>query len=116
MTDIKDITEFQREFDRKHNWIDEYEKMDDKFLQRLQYATIAMAGEVGEFSNELKKILREKHATESIDEKHISHMKEELVDVFIYLVILSLILKVDITKEYFEKMDKNNERFKKFEK
>ncbi|MBI3190194.1 hypothetical protein HYZ41_00670 [archaeon] len=116
MTDIQEITAFQKEFDKKHDWIDDYEKMDEKFLQRLQYATIALAGEVGEFSNELKKILREKHIDNFIDEKHILNMKEELVDVFIYLVILSLILKVDIAKEYFEKMDKNNERFRKFEK
>ncbi len=115
-TDIKDIVEFQKEFDKKHNWINEHEKQDEKFMERLQYATIALAGEVGEFSNILKKIIRDKNLDGKIDQTRIGDMKEELVDVFIYLIILSIILKMDLGKEYFDKMKKNEERFVKYKK
>jgi NTP pyrophosphatase (non-canonical NTP hydrolase) len=112
--DIKDIVEFQKKFDLRHGWINEFSRHDEKFLERLQYATIALNGEVGEFSNFLKKILRDKKLTGEIDEGHLAAMKEELVDVFIYLVILSLILKIDIEDGYFQKMNKNDSRFKKY--
>ena len=116
MTDIEEIVEFQKKFDMSHGWTDEFDGKDAKFFERLQYATIALAGEVGEYSNFLKKIIREKNLTDEINEEHTSAMKEELVDIFIYLVILSIILKVDIAKTYYEKMKFNQQRFQKFEK
>ena len=115
MTTLEEIVKFQEEFDKKHGWLDELKGYDDKFFARLQYATIALAGEVGEFSNFLKKILRERNLSGEVDEVHMASMKEELVDVFIYLIILSLILKVDIPKAYFEKMKFNDKKYKKFE-
>ncbi|MCX6815942.1 MAG: nucleotide pyrophosphohydrolase [Candidatus Aenigmarchaeota archaeon] len=115
MATIEEITKFQKEFDKLHGWINEFEKHDEKFLDRLQYATIALAGEVGEFSNILKKVLRDKKLDEKIDEAKLKDMREELVDVFIYLIILSIILKADLGKEYFDKMNKNQDRFKKYE-
>ena len=87
MSDIEEIKDFQKEFDERHGWIDEFDEMDEEFFARLQYAAIALAGEVGEFSNFLKKILREKKLNGRIDDICIESMKEELVDVFIYLII-----------------------------
>jgi len=116
MTHIEDIVKFQLDFDKNHGWIDELNAGDDKFFDRLQYATIALAGEVGEFSNFLKKILRERSLNAGVNEVHLTSMKEELIDVFIYLIILSILLKVDIPKAYYEKMAFNQKKYIKFEK
>ncbi len=116
MADIEELVKFQKEFDKNHGWLNEYDAHDDKFFERLQYATIALAGEVGEFSNFLKKILRERKLNDRIDDTHMAAMKEELIDVFIYLIILSIILKIDIPKIYYEKMEFNEKKYKKFEK
>ncbi len=116
MMHLEDIVQFQKEFDKKHGWIDEFDSHDEKFFERLQYAAISLAGEVGEFSNFLKKVLREKGLNGEINQIHLASMKEELIDVFIYLVILSSILKVDIAKSYYEKMNFNQKKYKNFEK
>jgi len=115
MTDIEDIVKFQKEFDKNHEWLDEYDAHDDKFFERLQYATIALAGEVGEFSNFLKKMMRERKLSGRADGVHLASMKEELIDVFIYLIILSIILKVNIPETYYKKMEFNDKKYKKFE-
>lgn len=114
MAEIKEIAKFQADFDKDHGWVDQFERDDDKFFERLQYATIALTGEVGEFSNFLKKILREKKLNGEIDAAFMASMKEELIDIFIYLIILSLILDVDVEKEYYEKMQFNEKKYKKF--
>ena len=116
MTHLEDIVKFQKEFDDKHGWIRGSEKNDEEFLKNLQYSVIGMTGEIGEMANFAKKILREKHSTGKYNEAHLESMKEELIDVFIYLVILSIVLKMDIAKKYYEKMEFNRQRFEKFEK
>lgn len=112
---IKDIAQFQKEFDKRHGWIDDFSSYDEGFFERLQYATISLAGEAGEFSNFLKKILRERKLTGRVDESLMAGMKEELVDTFIYLIILSIILKVDLGSAYHEKMKFNKQKYKRFE-
>src|SRR3990172_4748813 len=111
--EIKDIVDFQKTFDIKHGWLwsptdDESKKMND-----LQYATIAILGELGEFSNVVKKILREyNHLNTKPTQEMIEKLKEELTDVFIYLVKLSMMLDFDLEKHYLQKMALNTERFK----
>ena len=114
--DLKEITKFQREFDEKHgwNWANSSEK---EKLEHLQYGTIALTGEVGEFANLVKKILREFNSTGKLPGKDMyEKLKEELTDVFIYLLKLAdQALEMDIEKEYFKKMKFNEVKFKRFE-
>jgi NTP pyrophosphatase (non-canonical NTP hydrolase) len=111
---LKEITKFQREFDKKHGWDWSSSSQEDK-IKNLQYGTIALAGEVGEFANTVKKILREFQVLNKISEKDYEKMKEELVDVFIYTIKLAdQLLNFDLEKEYFKKMKLNEKRFKKF--
>jgi hypothetical protein len=56
--DIKEIAKFQKEFGEKHGWSWSKSSQEEK-IKHLQYGTIALAGEVGEFANTVKKILRE---------------------------------------------------------
>lgn len=113
---LEDIVKFQKAFDDRHGWTRGSESSDEEFLKNLQYSIIGLTGEVGEMANFAKKILREKHSGFGLNDKHLAGLKEEVVDVFIYLVILSIVLKMDLAGEYYGKMKKNEERFQKFEK
>ncbi len=111
---LKEIIKFQREFDKKHGWDWSKSSQEDK-IKHLQYETIALAGEIGEFANIVKKILREFEFSKKIPKKEYENLKEEVIDIFIYLIKLAdQILKVDIEKEYFKKMKMNEKRFEKF--
>ena|SRR3989304_8882229 len=113
---IKDIVEFQKQFDVEHGWLWSPQDTETKRLNDLQYATIALLGELGEFSNIVKKILREyNHSNAKPTEEMIEKLKEELTDVFIYLVKVSIMLDFDLEKTYLQKMSFNKERFKRFE-
>ncbi|MEM7825473.1 MAG: dUTP diphosphatase [Candidatus Aenigmatarchaeota archaeon] len=112
--DLKEIAKFQREFDKKHGW-DWTECSKEDKIKHLQYATIALAGEVGEFANTVKKILRELKFSKEIPKEEYENLKEEITDVFIYLLkVTDQILGIDIEKKYFEKMKVNEKRFEKF--
>jgi NTP pyrophosphatase (non-canonical NTP hydrolase) len=43
-------------------------------------------------------------------------LKEEIVDIFIYVILASLALKMDLQKEHDKKIEELKERFKRFEK
>jgi NTP pyrophosphatase (non-canonical NTP hydrolase) len=113
--ELKQLENFQKEFDARHEWDFSNPNNNEEWLKHLQYSTIGMTGEFGEFANVVKKILREFRKNKTIDDENKEKLKEELVDVFIYLIKLSgQVLKMDLEKEYFEKMKVNEEKFKKF--
>ncbi|MEM5834304.1 MAG: MazG-like family protein [Candidatus Aenigmatarchaeota archaeon] len=112
---LKEIAKFQRDFDRKHGW-DWSKSLKEEKIKHLQYGTIALAGEVGEFANTVKKILREFNFSKEIPKKEYNKLKEEIIDVFVYFLKLAdQLLNLDIEKEYLKKMMKNEKKFKKFE-
>lgn len=71
------------------------------------HVVISMIGEMGEFCNEVKKVLRGSKDFAEADE----HMQEELVDVFIYLCKLAGLIGLDLEKGYHVKRERNVERF-----
>ena len=111
---LDEIKKFQKEFDGKHGWNWTDSKTFGEKLRKLHNATVAILGELGEFANVLKKLRRLYESKGERDDALLPNLKEELVDVFIYLVVLANILDVDLEKEYFEKMRANEERFKEF--
>jgi len=114
MSELKEISKFQRKFDRKHFPEFWNLKTDEDFLHRLQYMTVALAGEMGEFANVVKKITRDFETLKiKPKEKSIEKLKEELTDCFIYTLIISNLLEMDLEKEYFRKMGFNKKRFTK---
>lgn len=117
MADLKEIIKYQRNFDRKHGW-DWSNSTGKEKIKHLQYGIIALTGEIGEFANIVKKILREYRSLGRLPTKEkIEMLKEELVDIFIYTIkIASQLLNMDLEKEYFKKMKINEEKFKKYEK
>ena len=107
--DLKKIIEEQKEFSESHfgSWSPDGR---EQTIEKLKFGTIALTGEVGEFANVLKKVLREPN---KFDEK-LAHMKEELADVFIYVMLLSVALKMDLESESRKKLEFNKEKFKDF--
>jgi len=116
MVELGKIQEFQEKFDKAHGWCWSSPKDIHEKLSFLQYVTVALLGELGEFANILKKIVRNYNSLHiDPDEKSFEMLKEELVDLFIYLLIAANILHMDLEKVYFKKMKFNEKRFKKYE-
>ena len=112
--DLKEIIENQKKFDKEHGW--EWDVEDEKqILERLKYVAIAINGEAGEFANILKKSMREDFPEGKLpNEEKMKELKRELVDIFIYTIIASTAMKMDLEKEYLEKVETLRERFKRF--
>lgn len=114
--ELKDIVKFQKQFDEEHGW--DWDVEDDSGrLERLKYVAIAIAGEAGEFANIIKKALREKFPEGKLpDAEKLEMLKKELIDIFIYTLLASRALDVDLESEYFKKIEELRRRFKDFEK
>jgi len=108
--ELKEIIEVQKDFDKRH--FGEV-KLNP---ERLLYLTTCLAGENGEFANLVKKYYREEIQNYRVStdqgKDFLGLMKEELADIFIYVIILSYLLDIDLEKEFFNKIEKNEERFK----
>jgi len=114
--DLKELGRYQREFDSRHGWDWSGLKGAEK-IEALNYLAVALAGEVGEFCNLVKKITRRLKSTGELpSDEEIDSLYEEIVDVFIYVLKASEeLFKRDLAEAYLEKMRKNEERFKEFE-
>lgn len=110
---LKELAEFQKDFDSKHegrfNWSSE---VTDENLELLEFLMVSLTGEVGETANIIKKIVRGDFC---LDEKK-DDLKEEIADIFIYLLKMSYQMGIDLEEAYFTKMKKNQKRFQKYEK
>jgi len=112
--DLKELQHIQKEFDLKYFpefWrIENYED----FLDRLEYISIALAGEVGEFANIVKKMRREYLHMKRERRDYLDDLKEELTDIFIYILIASNLLEMDLEEWFKRKSNKNRDRFKEY--
>jgi NTP pyrophosphatase (non-canonical NTP hydrolase) len=119
--DLKELINIQKEFDKEHGWVIE---SDDKIniIEAINKDLIGLFGEVGEFSNIIKKInLRMNNSNLSdseMEEIYIrfeEQLSEELIDSFIYLFRIATHLNLDVTSTYLKKLEYNKKRFKKYE-
>ncbi|KPA17759.1 nucleotide pyrophosphohydrolase [Candidatus Magnetomorum sp. HK-1] len=115
--DLKELIKLQKKFDQKHNWIPNSTK---ETIEYINKDLIGLFGEIGEFSNIVKKInlFHERNSNGKYNDKIqilINSLKEEVVDSFIYLTRLVSYLNIDLEKEYFEKLSKNELKYKEFE-
>lgn len=110
---LKEIIDLQKEFDSNHEskfpWNNQ---ITDNNLENLEFLLVAFAGEFGEVSNIVKKIVR---GDFSLDEKR-DEISEEIADMFAYLIKLSYQLNIDLEATYINKIRKNQEKFKCYEK
>lgn len=75
---------------------------------------LALAGEVGEACNVIKKIRRLdtgiKHGTTRTREELLAHLAEELADVQIYLDLVAYQVGIDLAQATVEKFNKDSDK------
>jgi NTP pyrophosphatase (non-canonical NTP hydrolase) len=106
---LKEICQRQKQFDKQTSIKGKsfYTDIDGTNLQELEHLIVCMLGELGEFSNLTKKIVRGDKCLN--DSK--SDLDEELVDTFIYLIKIANQFDVDLEKGFLDKLAKNQKRF-----
>jgi NTP pyrophosphatase (non-canonical NTP hydrolase) len=81
-------------------WFGNYDHFD------MPYFVMAMAGEAGEACNVAKKILRDGHTDQAMED-----LKFEIVDTFIYCLLAAEHLNFDLEHYYGRKRERNEGRF-----
>lgn len=77
--------------------------------QGLGHHSLALAGEVGEFCNIVKKI--DRHSLDINDASTRYKLAMELTDAYIYILNLAGIIHIDLERSYEVKRTENNKRF-----
>lgn len=111
--DLNRLVEMQIAFSRE-KFPQFWEIRDGRDLAlRLEYLTNALAGEVGEAANLVKKVVR--GVVYGRGDVRLEDVREQLVeevtDVFIYLLTIAGLLGIDLEKAFFQKLEKNKRRF-----
>ncbi|TGZ32497.1 hypothetical protein EQ875_03901 [Photobacterium damselae subsp. damselae] len=106
---LKEICQKQKNFDKKIsiNGKSFYTQINEENIQELEHLIVCLVGELGEFSNLTKKIVR---GDKFLNEEK-SNLDEELVDTFIYLIKIANQFDVDLEKGFLDKLSKNKNRF-----
>jgi NTP pyrophosphatase (non-canonical NTP hydrolase) len=106
---LKEICQKQKKFDKQTSIKGKsfYTDIDATNIQELEHLIVCLVGELGEFSNLTKKIVRGDKLLK--DEK--ANLDEELIDTFIYLIKIANQLDVDLEKGFLNKLAKNQMRF-----
>jgi NTP pyrophosphatase (non-canonical NTP hydrolase) len=106
---LLELKNIQREFDEKHHISGKgfFQKINEENIFELEHLIVCLVGEIGEFSNIVKKISR---GDESMSDR-FSEISEELADIFIYMIKISNQLDIDIESEILMKIKKNGGRF-----
>jgi NTP pyrophosphatase (non-canonical NTP hydrolase) len=109
---LQQLMELQAQFDAshksKHKW---GQSVDEASPEVLEHSVVCLVGELGEFANILKKV----NQGDTPYQNARDHLEEELTDVFIYLMQIANQMDVNLEESYLRKLDKNRERFKKYE-
>jgi NTP pyrophosphatase (non-canonical NTP hydrolase) len=116
--ELSAIIESQISADRGRGFRTEFEN-DAERITQLEKDLIGLVGEVGEFANILKKVrLSVTHSDyegPSLQDA-APRLREELADVFIYLLRLSVLLGGDFESDLVQKMRVNSSRYHGLEK
>lgn len=107
---LTELKEIQKQFDLQHTAakLPLYIEINENNTQDLEHLAVCLAGEVGEFCNILKKVVRGDFSWN--ESKHA--LSEELADIFIYLIKISNQTGIDLESEVLKKIEKNKTRFK----
>jgi NTP pyrophosphatase (non-canonical NTP hydrolase) len=117
--ELNELVRTQNEFDKQHGWYLESDVILD-VLESINKDLIGLYGEIGEFSNIIKKLNLDIERTDTAALKtRFNNVKEnlveEIIDILIYLFRLSSLLKMDLTAEYLKKLKINKMKYKQYE-
>jgi NTP pyrophosphatase (non-canonical NTP hydrolase) len=106
--DLQEFIGMQREFDAKRetkfSWS---QAVDETDPSPLVHNVLALAGEIGELANLVKKYQRGDFSFAQLNEL----MPGELADIFIYLLKLAYQSGIDLEKAFLDKLAQNEIRF-----
>lgn len=106
--ELAELIQLQTDFDRGHGVAKPFfVPISSDNLHELEHLVVCLVGEVGEFANELKKVVR---GDAPYEERHAA-LAEELTDTFIYLMKIAAQTGIDLESEYLKKLEKNRRRF-----
>jgi NTP pyrophosphatase (non-canonical NTP hydrolase) len=111
--DLAKLVEIQTAFSREKFPTFWDIKTEQDLALRLEYLTNALAGEVGEVANLVKKVVRSVvygRGDLRLDDVR-QELAEEIADVFTYLLTIAGFLGLDLEKTYLQKLEKNRKRF-----
>lgn len=110
--ELAKLIELQTDFDRGHGVIKPFfVPISSDNLHELEHLVVCLIGEVGEFANELKKVVR----GDAPYEERQAALAEELTDTFIYLIKIAAQTGIDLESEFLTKLEKNRRRFPRLE-
>lgn len=72
---------------------------------------MALNGEVGELNEIFQWLDNENSKIDNLSEKDIARCKEEIADVFLYLIRLADKLEIDLIKEAYSKIEVNSKKY-----
>lgn len=103
--ELSEVFEVQRNFDRKAGW-NRYERCDtpEETVAFMEHLALAMVDELGEISRVRKKFLRDGLPLDT------ATLRKEFVDLFIFVMQGSMALKMNLEKEYNQRMRHNELR------
>jgi len=106
--DLRRIIELQSEFDKRHEANDPFfVPISASNPRDLEHLVVCMLGELGEYANVLKKVIRGDLSYAEAE----SSLHEELTDLFIYIIKIAGQSGVDLESSYLKKLNYNEVRF-----
>ncbi len=110
---LSELMKMQMDFSREK--FPQFWKIEDEkdLALRLEYLTNALAGEVGEAANIVKKVVRSVvYNRGDLRLRDVrEELEEELTDVFIYTLTIAGLLGLDLEKAFYRKLEVNKKRF-----
>jgi len=115
--DLSKLIGQQIERDRRRGFLVDFDD-DTAREEQLMRDLVGLFGEVGEFSNLLKKVTLARttsgYAGPTLAEAS-PHLREELADAAIYIFRIATILGGDLEADIIEKIERNDERYRNLE-
>jgi NTP pyrophosphatase (non-canonical NTP hydrolase) len=99
---MEDLKNRLRQFANDRNW--------DQFHSPKNLA-MALSGEAGELLEIFQWLKEDETIASNISPKNLERVKEELADIFIYLIRIADKLDVDLVREANIKIEKNSEKY-----
>lgn len=115
--ELSALIEQQIERDRRRGFTVDFGDDAARELQ-ITHDLVGLFGEIGEFSNALKKVTlartTEGYRGPTLREA-IPHLREELADAAIYMFRLARLLGADLEADVLDKIGRNDERYRQLE-
>lgn len=118
--ELKELIAIQNKFDEEHGWLPKGQT-GEALLSEIRKDLVGLFGEIGEFSNLIKKIsletdrIQDDALCDALLEKNHQDLELEVVDSLIYLIRIATHLNMDIEKQYSEKLEYNRKKYRHFE-